>query len=154
MELQNAICTLNYMPTEDAFLIAALERRGKTPTDGLRSHDISSASFEMRCRNVAARGRTRDYLRVLFTQITVRDEEGVVRDPLQFLFVPILAWFMKGLEGYYEASFKISPRASDVFVPDEFLFRRQLRWVAARWDGLSDAVDDLDHTRIKYLVAS
>lgn len=145
------------MPTEDDMLMAALKARGKTPLDGLRVHDISAVGFELRCRDVAARGRMKDYLRVMSTRIIVRDEHGNIQDPMTFIFIPMMAWFIRALEEYYQARFNATSRSrlsERVFVPDEFLFKRQLRWVTSRWKGLAEAVEELDYASIDTLVSN
>lgn len=156
VELQDAITRESYIPTQDELLISALELRGKDGEAGLRVHDISSVGFDVRCRNVTTRGRMKDYVRVLLQRIIVRDEHGCVQDPWTFLFVPMMAWMICALQEYYRASFKnVSPdqRLKYSFIPDEFLFRRQLRWVADRWKGLPDAIEELDYAAVDTLIA-
>ncbi|KAJ3536097.1 hypothetical protein NMY22_g6184 [Coprinellus aureogranulatus] len=98
----------------------------------------------------------KDYLRVLFSGITVQDQTGRVQDPWSFLFIPMLAWMIRAVDGCYRANFEDVPAQScstSSAIPPRFLFDRQLRWVTDRWEGLRRSVEELQNVVVDGLIA-
>lgn len=153
IELLSATSVFSYLPTRDPDLTSWLRSRGETEHDGLVAHDISALGMQARHLNILSRGRMRDVLRVIFQGLNIKDVQRQPQDPMTYLFLPTLAWFITALRRYYDLSFSPSVVMGDNYrIPDRKLFNRQLDWIVLRYPELESHMDKLQGADVDNLV--
>ena len=110
--------------------------------------------------NIYGRGRAIAMLKAVLGRVTIQDREGKTLDGWDELFIPMLAWLIVALRGYYKAAFgqldqddeseaeedlqeQQCAEHNDFDIPPEILFDRQLEWSSSRWPELQAEVNRL-----------
>ncbi|KAF8987744.1 hypothetical protein BDQ17DRAFT_1435410 [Cyathus striatus] len=132
IELQNALCTSSYLPTNDQVLI------NKLLFNRLGSGDESPE----------------DEMEILLHKVSKRfsiilEGEAEAWDPWNALFIPMLAWLIHSLNFYHLGSLDL--RESGI-IGNRFatLFECQLEWISECWPELEA---ELEHMKRKGIVA-
>ncbi|RXW11431.1 hypothetical protein EST38_g14424 [Candolleomyces aberdarensis] len=159
-ELQNVICGLSYLATNEDLFVWRLQEAGISADEALSEYDVSAATYSMRMENVYSRGRAIGLLKAVFARVTIQDSEGNAVEGWSELFIPMLAQLIVALRNYYQMAFEnaegdegsdttdedCQQRDDDLVdftIPPSSLFYRQLEWTSSRWPELQAAVDRL-----------
>ncbi|KAF6746522.1 hypothetical protein DFP72DRAFT_973400, partial [Ephemerocybe angulata] len=101
IELLNALSTDSYLPVSDDALVASIAKKDMDPDTALDLYDMSAVAHETRLHNACSRGRMVDLLERIFARYTIVDTEGREQDGWDFLWIPMLAWFIHALKDYH-----------------------------------------------------
>ncbi|RXW12837.1 hypothetical protein EST38_g13015 [Candolleomyces aberdarensis] len=105
VELHNMICLESYQPTNEELVAWRLQEDGISIDDALSLYDVSSVAYSSRMENIYSRGRAISVLKATLGRVTTQGEDGKTVDGWNDLFVPMLAWLLVALQGYYNMAF-------------------------------------------------
>ncbi|KAJ2923291.1 hypothetical protein H1R20_g13803, partial [Candolleomyces eurysporus] len=162
-ELQNAVCSLSYKPTDDDLWILQLGQRGMTVEEALELYNVSATPYASRLENIFSRGRACALLKTVFNRVILTNDNGEHLDGWKDLFILMLTWLVAAIQEYSQQAFAQGCQdnkdyedhdssGEDEAVDEQraedhhrlrALFDRQMEWTSRRWDELQEAVNRL-----------
>ncbi|RXW25757.1 hypothetical protein EST38_g5 [Candolleomyces aberdarensis] len=163
-ELQNAICSLSYDPTNDNLWIWQLGLDGINVDKALDQYDVSAVPYASRLENIFSRGRACVLLKAVFSRVIIKNDNGEHLDGWNDLFIPMLAWLIVAIQEYSRRAFAKKCQgdkdddeecdhsgennvADDQWTKGDHMLRRllsrQMEWTSRRWNELQEEVNRL-----------